>query len=543
MVPARLVPWAIVAGALVFTVGVAAYVVHTSRERDLARFANAVESASDLIGRRLDVYLSTLRGGAALYAATDTVSPEAFRAYVERLDLQRRYPGIQGIGWSQRISVEPERHAIRYLEPLDARNQAALDYDMYSEPTRRAAMARARDQGEPALSGKVRLVQEIYGPEQAGFLLYVPVFRDGTVPNGIAERREQLEGFVYGAFRADDMFDGIFGSETPRVSIHVYDGLEPDPDALLHASSAATRESPDYETSRTLLVSGRPWTVTFTSTSSFEASSPGIIPWAFLMSGLAASLWLFFLARGQARARAAAETANRAKSTFLATMSHELRTPLNAIAGYVDLLVLEIPGSLNDQQRQFIEKIRRAQQHLLGLINDVLNFAKLEAGRVEVERRPFPIARIVDEARALVESQIAARDLAFVRDGGPDATAMGDPEKVRQIVLNLLSNAIKFTEPGGRVVARWSAGDDHVCLEISDTGIGISEEDRDTIFDPFIQVDADLTRTRHGTGLGLSISRQLARTMDGDLTVESTPGEGSTFRLSLPRWRDHDPAA
>jgi signal transduction histidine kinase len=530
------VPWAIVAGALLFTAGVATYVIHTSADRDETRFANAVGSASDLIGRRLDLYLATLRGGAALFAATDTVTADAFRAYFDRLDLTTRYPGIQGIGWSQRLSVDPDLHAIRFLEPLDARNRAALDYDMFSEPTRRTAMSRARDQAEPALSARVRLVQEIFGPEQSGFLLYVPVFRGSGVPADIETRRERLEGFVYGAFRADDLFDGIFGSEIPRVSIRVYDGVDPHLDALLHASAADPEHEPRFRTRRTIMVSGRPWTVLFASTPTFEASSPGrIVPWAITLSGILASLWLFVLARGQARARAAAETANRAKSVFLANMSHELRTPLNAIAGYIDLLDLGITGSLNAQQRDFTIRIRRAQNHLLGLINDVLNFAKLEAGRVQIRPRPVRVADVVTEAEALMQPQARARKLTYEREGGPDVVALADPEKARQILVNLLSNAIKFTDPGGRVSVRWTLADHAVHIDVVDTGVGIDGAEHESIFNPFIQVEADLTRTRHGTGLGLSISRELARTMGGDITVDSAPARGSTFRLILPR--------
>lgn len=539
------VAWAVLASALLFTFAVTFYVRHTIGQEDLARFHNAVQSAQDLIGRRLDVYQATLESGAALWAVTDTVTAQQFETYVARLNLQERYPGIQGIGWSERISrldsggeAEPdERHSIRYLEPLDARNRAALGYDMYSEATRREAMARARDTGQPALSGKVRLVQEIYGREQAGFLLYVPVYRGGAPdePTTVEARRETLEGFVYSPFRADDLFAGIFGSEVrPRVSFRVYDGPSVHPDALIHTSGSPA-DDPRWLATRSLLESGREWTVVFESTEAFEGSAAAGMPWAVLLSGIAASLWLFLLARGQARARARAEAANRAKSTFLATMSHELRTPLNAIAGYVDLLEVEVAGKVNPEQRTYLERIRVAQGHLLSLIEDVLHLAKLEAGRVQFRSEPVRVPDIVRDTVSLVSSQISDREMEYREVGGAPATALADQEKVRQILLNLLTNAVKFTPAGGSIEVGWEATDGEVQISVADSGVGVEADQMESIFEPFFQVEADLTRTTHGTGLGLAISRDLARDMDGDLVVARRPDGGSRFTLTLPR--------
>jgi CHASE1-domain containing sensor protein len=185
----RTVPWAVLAGALAFTIATSLSVRRSGLERDDARFQNAVLGTEDLIERRVQLYMITLQGVAGLFSAMDTVTAEDFRAYVARLETPTHFPGIQGIGWSERLAADPagageghERYATRYLEPMDARNRAAIGYDMYSEATRREAMARARDQAVPSLSGKVRLVQEIFGEEQAGFLMYVPVYRGREVP-------------------------------------------------------------------------------------------------------------------------------------------------------------------------------------------------------------------------------------------------------------------------------------------------------------------------------------------------------------------------
>jgi PAS domain S-box-containing protein len=234
-------------------------------------------------------------------------------------------------------------------------------------------------------------------------------------------------------------------------------------------------------------------------------------------------------------ARAEAERANRAKSEFLAVMSHELRTPLNAIGGYAELMEMGIRGPITAQQRDDLHRIQHSQRHLLGLINEVLNYARLETGSVHYDVSDTRIRDVVFGAEALVAPQAQARELTLSVAACPSTlTARADAEKVRQILVNLLSNAIKFTDRGGRVDLVCEASGRTVAVAVSDTGIGIEADQLERIFEPFVQVRADFTRTAEGTGLGLAISRDLARGMGGELTAASTPGVGSTFTLTLP---------
>ncbi len=235
--------------------------------------------------------------------------------------------------------------------------------------------------------------------------------------------------------------------------------------------------------------------------------------------------------------RAAAEQANQAKSSFLAVMSHELRTPLNAIGGYVQILEMGIHGPVTEAQLESLERIDRSQRHLLRLINEVLNLAKIESGRVEYAIEDVSLAEVVGAVAPMVEPQLASKGVGFLVDLPSGLTARADREKVQQILLNLLGNAVKFTGSGGRVQveAGISAEEpDRLVVRVRDTGIGIAAEKLDAVFEPFVQVEASNTRGREGTGLGLAISRDLARGLKGDLTVESTPGVGSTFTLHLP---------
>jgi signal transduction histidine kinase len=242
------------------------------------------------------------------------------------------------------------------------------------------------------------------------------------------------------------------------------------------------------------------------------------------------------LFRAAERARAEAEEANRAKSLFLTTMSHELRTPLNAIAGYAELLAMEIKGPLNQAQHDQVSRIRSNQRHLLGLVNAVLDFAKLSAGRMELKIAPVELGAVLETVEAIVAPLAAKKGLQHPRDcRGADLVVRADREKVEQILVNLLSNAVKFTRPGGRIEVACAAEGEQIAVRVLDTGIGIAPEHLDRIFEPFVQVRDGLTRTEQGTGLGLAISRSLAREMGGSLSVVSRPGRGSTFTLRLPR--------
>jgi PAS domain S-box-containing protein len=233
---------------------------------------------------------------------------------------------------------------------------------------------------------------------------------------------------------------------------------------------------------------------------------------------------------------AEAEAASRAKATFLATMSHEMRTPLNAVAGYAELLEMGIQGPVSDGQRDAIHRIRRANSHLLSLINDILNFAKLESSRVHFASERVPLDEMLATATTMIEPQARKKGVQFTRRTCSLAvTAFGDREKVLQIVINLLNNSVKFTPAGGTITVSCGESDDECWTAVRDTGSGIPADQLDTIFEPFVQVGRADPGLGTGVGLGLAISRDLARGMGGDLTAESTLGVGSEFHLTLPR--------
>jgi PAS domain S-box-containing protein len=238
---------------------------------------------------------------------------------------------------------------------------------------------------------------------------------------------------------------------------------------------------------------------------------------------------------GEQAARKDAEAANRIKTELFARLSHEFRTPLHAVSGYLEILQQNIHGGLTKEQRRDVERIHQAQEHLMALVNMILDFAKLEAGPIELSMAEIPIEETLRGAEALVFPQFDKKKIAYThRAGDASLTVFADREKVQQIVVNLLANAMKFTPAGGSVDLDWRLEEDSLLVRVRDTGPGIPADKLEQIFEPFVQLRAPGSVPTGGTGLGLPISRDLARAMGGNVSAVSTVGVGSTFTVTLP---------
>ena len=232
-----------------------------------------------------------------------------------------------------------------------------------------------------------------------------------------------------------------------------------------------------------------------------------------------------------------AERLNRLKSEFIASVSHELRTPLHTIIGFAELLGEEGVGSLNEKQRRFIHHIQTDSEHLLGLINDVLDLSRFEAGGLVVRTETLSLQTAITEAVNAIRPQASGKQVVVREDRIPNASVVADPLRMRQILYNLLSNGVKFTDPGGEVVVTAAEDEDFVQITVADTGLGISSEECGRIFDKFYQVGYTTMGVRQGTGLGLTICKQLVEIQSGRIWVESEPRKGSRFHFTLPRYR------
>ena len=326
------IPYAVLSGALMVTFVAALYVHRTTEAKDRGRFENSVKQVSTALQSRLDTHVALLRAGTGLFAASVSVEPDEFHRFANQLDLPNHYPGIQGIGFSLKLQPEerkeaieqmrkaglpdfriwpegdrPEYHTIIYLEPSDRRNQAAIGFDMTTEPIRRAAMERARDTGAAVASGRVTLVQEIEEPKQPGFLIYAPVYRNGAKTDTVSDRRAALIGFVYAAFRTGNLFPTILAAhEYQGIDFQVFDGPEPASGTLLYDSAARANDgisASRFGTTTTIPVADGPWTLHFASNNDFEAGSATNFATFALLGGGILSLVLFAVTRSQTRAQ------------------------------------------------------------------------------------------------------------------------------------------------------------------------------------------------------------------------------------------------
>lgn len=337
--------------------------------RDQDQIEHLTLQVEEQIQGRLETYIAMLRAGAGLIASQQrTLERDEFRLFVDQLQIATQYPGIRGIGYSARLpgdskaalneiafryalydfTIYPpgdreEIHSIIHLEPMDRRNQAAIGYDMFTEPVRQEAMKRARDTGLPSVSGRVQLVQEIDDDTQAGFLVYVPVYRGGGVPRTLEQRRQLLLGFVYSPFRADDLMRGIFGVAARQpIDIEVFD-TEPAATNLLHRSFKEGQEHMQFAATRTIEIAGRPWSIRYWVRPEFQSSSGKAFVPLILFGGVLATLILTALSWSQARARrradkaAAALRANARKLEVLHATAGRLSAQLDT-----DRLVQEI---------------------------------------------------------------------------------------------------------------------------------------------------------------------------------------------------------
>jgi PAS domain S-box-containing protein len=489
----------------------------------------------DTEGNRYAV--SRLLRGAGMRVSEAANGMEALRlieGVPDLVVLDINLPDITGYDVCRRIKSQPESAFIPVMH-LSASYTASADRafgleagaDAYLthplEPAVFLATARALLRAAHAESESRRAAREWGATFDA---IRDPIFLVGF--DGVVARCNRVAAELLGAER-----DVLVG----RTWMDLVDAMDPGPGSTLrHITHRSVR---DVETR----IGGR-WFSVSTSHAHGEQASDALVVCVMtdVTSRRAADqereLLLAQSERARAdadAARADAETANRAKSDFLAVMSHELRTPLNAIGGFTDLIALGVRGPVTDEQTQDLDRIRRSQRTLITLINSLLSFAKLESGSLHYAVQDVDAMGALASAIETMESQFQAKSLRFsLEPCMASILVAADPDKLQQILLNLLSNAVKFTDAGGAITLSCTESDGRVRIQVRDTGRGIPADKIGRIFDPFMQVDQRLMREQQGVGLGLAISRDLARGMNGELSVNSILGEGAEFTLELP---------
>ena len=569
---------AVLLGGLLVTVSVTVLLCRLYQRWEDEEFAVVAHEIALQISGRLETHVAMLGAGTGLFQAAGSVSLPAFRSFVASLDLEKRYPGIQGIGFSQRIPAaeradfearasaahgrrfeivpkddRSEIHSILYLEPLDRRNEAALGYDMFTESVRRKAMEEARDSGEPVPTGPVTLIQEIDDEKQRGFLIYSPVYEGDEVPPTVEERRRLLRGFVYAAFRSGDFIASLFGDRTRRGGeIELYAGPEPSPDTLVY-SSLRGREA-RHSIIRRIDLIDTPWTVVISKRAA-GTRAPASAWFAAIAGGLLSGLLALLvraeeagrrvaeefatergvLLEAERSARGEAERLGRLKDEFLVTLSHELRTPLNAMLGWVQLLRQGTRSA--EFLAQGLEVIERNCRQQARLVSDLLDMSRIVSGKLRLEMQEVHLSELVEGVVRTLAPAAEAKSIAVsVTIPEELRSIQGDSARLQQVLWNLLSNAIKFTPQDGAVSIRLTEDDRSTHIEVADSGSGIPEEFLAHMFERFRQADPSLTRRFGGLGLGLAIVRQLVELHGGSVQASNRPeGGGAVFTVTLPR--------
>ena len=561
----------------------------------------ATERVAADVTQRLYLYQYGVRGlrGAILTAGEIGVSHALLERYSESRDIDVEFPGARGFGFVRRVPIGTEKTfltrvraggppgfdiyqlepsarepwVIEFIAPYE-RNAAAFGLDIASDPNRREAAEISMRTGQTTITAPIVLMQN---PDktQKSFLLMMPVYRPDAPSSTPEEREANTFGWTYAALSMNDVM-GRLPLDQRQLHLVLRDVTRPDNDEFIYETQHLGDGVSAFNQRVLRTVFGRQWMIEVSAHPEFVANLNLTQPRSVATIGLLASLLLaaFIGAESISRrrkhvlalqmadfnaqlerevverteeltqAKAAAEAANAAKGRFLAIMSHELRTPMAGVLGIGELLM---NSDLNAEQQRLTQTLMSSARSLLDLLNDILDFAKIEAGRVDLEEVDFSVRQVVDDVRQ-VFAPVAAEKVNVIDTKIDDSLSQaqrGDAKRYRQILMNLVSNANKFTKSGRISIEVHAAperdGQILIKTTVRDTGVGIAPGNRDRLFQPFVQEDTSTSRKFGGTGLGLAISKTLAELMGGRIWLESEPGIGSAFSFTV-LMRAGDPA-
>ena len=586
-------PYFILAVLLITTVGITYIFYRSAKAKDTLRFNNETARLHYSIENKLRLYITLLRTSRGFIETSPTLDRKSFAEFAGSLNFPTDFSGVQGIGFAQIFQADElekvqnklrgeglenytvfpggsrERYApVVYVQPVNERNNAALGFDMLSEPVRREAIERACDTGDIAMSGKIVPLTDNDQGRQFGFLIYLPIYNQGTLTATVADRRKNIRAFVYLPFRANVFINEVYRDESKSdLGIKIFDG-EPEPENML---AETVTERNDQETDLTgsrqivrdqFQIANRKWTVEYYTLPAFAEQSS--VSWSplILISGLTFSFLLFGMSLWEAKAsrevektareliqaqserdvlfenekaaRKNAEEANAAKDEFIAIVSHELKTPLNAIGGWTRILK---SSNLSDNIRETaLHKINKNLRLQTAMVEQLLNYSELISGEFVTDKKKIDFSALLTEAASEIQPLFEEKNIEFeqtIQSG--NCYIEGDEEKLKVVIYNLFSNALKFTPDGGRIEAEIIHDPKKVILTIKDNGKGISREFLPQVFESYKQADKPNVRSYGGLGLGMTITKTIVNLHGGKIEVGSAgEGKGTIFKVELP---------
>ncbi|MHB8580146.1 MAG: CHASE domain-containing protein [Ignavibacteriaceae bacterium] len=559
-------------------------VASTNRENELrSYFDYRSENITTGINHRIIDYEQILRSTQGLFEVSDKVNRAKFRTFYNTLHLNKNFPGIQGVGFSliiapallkdniKRIHQEgfpnykiwPEGKretytSIIYLEPFRVLNLRAFGYDMYTEPVRRKAMETARDSNEPVISGKVKLVQETGKAVQAGFLMYLPVYKNGTPHTTLSDRRKNIIGWVYSPFRMGDFMEGLFGEHASDLHIEIYDGknisnktkmFDSDDQTLLIGEQLTLKKESN--------LNGHEWTVFVRSTPQLE-SRIGINPARIiLIVGISLSLllaiitWLLVnkrlrtIAANNERKQAEEKIKknnkeliklNAEKDKFFSIIAHDLKSPFSGFLNLTELMADSKEKYSLDEFAAYSKSLNESARHLYKLLENLLEWAQIQKGSISFIPKGFNLSTIVMQNIEIIRQRALQKKITIINEVPAAIIVYADEKMIDTVLRNLLSNAVKFTRADGKVIVKSElSNDDTLTVSVSDNGVGIPEDDLKRLFKIEEKVNSQGTDGELSTGLGLLLCKEFVEKNGGKIWVESKENVGSTFYFTLPK--------
>lgn len=548
------VHWLVLFGTLSITIIISFLIYDIIIENTMHDFDDQVSEITDAIPLRIKAYEQVLSGGQGLFAASTLVTREEWHIFVNMQSTEERFPGIQGIGFSKLIgnkenlashieqirkegfsnyTVKPEDdreeyHSIIYLEPFDERNRRAFGYDMYSEPIRHEAMNLARDTGLPALTGKVKLVQETETDIQTGFLLYTPVYSIEKPILTIEQRQSALEGFVYAPFRMNNFMKGIVSPTDTDITFVIYD-TNSDPENIMYDFSKVNNIAEneiDYYLSKTVVmdIDQRQWVVKVTALNSIHTEFENIFLISVLITGFSLSILLWIMLRNNTKMLILLEQSIKQEKMSMvgelsARLAHDIRNPLSIIQ--VSLENLKLKYGAHESAEKSFDKVGRSISRITHQIDDVLDFVR---GHTP-ELHNVKFSEIITD---VLDSTIIPNNVELILPKN-NVKFFADKRLFTVAIDNLVLNAVQSIGEKGTIEITVEENNDSVIIQIKDSGEGIQKENLDLIFNPLF------TTKQQGTGLGLVGVKSIVESHGGIISVTSPP---TIFTITLPKVSD-----